>query len=91
MYAHFVDFAKTFDSVQRSKLCDLLNNHGVSCKMRTLLCNIYENVKSCVRNNHEIWARGSAQVTHHVKLSNVGSCRIVGWVTALGILTPGSF
>ena len=53
VYALFVDFEKAFDSVDRKKLWDTFNIHGLSPKMKHLLQNIYENVKACVRNNNE--------------------------------------
>lgn len=44
-----------FNLPRKKKLCNLSNEHGLKneLKMRTLLSNVYENVRDCVRNKGE--------------------------------------
>ena len=48
-YVLFVDFAKAFDSIDRSKLWYILAEHGLTGKLFRCLQSIYQNSKACVR------------------------------------------
>lgn len=53
MYCTFVDFSKAFYSISRSALWLKLQNADINGNILKFIHNLYDNVKSCVRNNQE--------------------------------------
>ncbi|MEW8548382.1 MAG: reverse transcriptase family protein, partial [Candidatus Thiodiazotropha sp.] len=53
LYCAFIDFAQAFDSVWRSGLWRKLLFNSVKGKFFKIVYNMYDNIKSCVRNNNE--------------------------------------
>lgn len=51
IYVAFVDFQKAFDSVNHSKLYDILRKNGIKGNLYKTIQKIYCSVKSCVRVN----------------------------------------
>lgn len=51
LYVAFVDFKKAFDSVNRSKLYNILYQHGIKGRLFNSIKGIYRSVKACVRNH----------------------------------------
>ena len=41
MFGHFVDFKKTFDSVQRESLWNIMRSYGIPDKMVRVIADIY--------------------------------------------------
>ena len=54
IYCAFVDYSKAFDLINRSALWCKLINHGVSGKILTVIQNMYQGAKSCVRANGKL-------------------------------------
>ena len=54
VYTAFVDYKKAFDSVDRCSLWSKLINLGIKGKVFTVIKNMYENAKSCIRLNGQL-------------------------------------
>ncbi|RUM94910.1 MAG: hypothetical protein DSZ28_00750, partial [Thiothrix sp.] len=52
LYIAFFDYKKAFDSVDRCKLWNILQQIGLSTKLICMLKAMYSNVQACVRWNH---------------------------------------
>ena len=50
LYFAFVDFKKSFDSVDRTLLWSILRKNGVNGKLYKALRSIYDSVTACVRD-----------------------------------------
>ena len=53
LYCTFVDFSKAFDSISRAALWVKLQNADINGQPLKVMHNLYDNVKSGVRNNQE--------------------------------------
>ena len=53
IYVCFVDFKRTFDSVNRQKLWSVLKTNGLKGNLFKVVKSMYESVKACVRINGE--------------------------------------
>ena len=53
LHCTFVDFSKAFDSISRAALWVKLQNADINGQLLKVMHNLYDNVKSCVRNNQE--------------------------------------
>ena len=49
LYCAFVDYRKAFDSVHRISLWGKLIDAGINSKLLTVIINMYEHAKSCVK------------------------------------------
>ena len=49
LYVAFIDFKKAFNSVNHSKLLDILQQEGISGKFFNILKSMYNSLQSCVR------------------------------------------
>ena len=54
IYRTFVDIRKAFDTVWRSGLWKTLQNSGIKGKIFTVIFNMYDNIKSCVKYNNDL-------------------------------------
>ena len=54
LYVAFVDFKKAFDSVNRNKLFEVLQNNGIKGNLFASLKSIYDKVKACVKYRGDI-------------------------------------
>ena len=52
IFCAFIDYRKTFDSVNRTHLWHKLLNHHIDGKMFKIIHNLYDNAKFCVRAGH---------------------------------------
>ena len=53
VYCAFIDYRKAFDSIQRAFLWSKLISNNINGKVLQVIRNLYDNAKSCVRNNFE--------------------------------------
>lgn len=53
LYCAFIDFSQAFDSVWRGGLWRKLNFNTIKGKFFRIIYNMYENIKSCVKNNNQ--------------------------------------
>ena len=54
LYCAFVDYKKAFDTIDRSALWLKLMNEGIEGKIFTVIHNMYQEAKSCVKCNNDI-------------------------------------
>ena len=54
IYCAFVDYRKAFDFINRSNLWGKLLEYGINGKIITVIYNLYENSKSCVKKDGNI-------------------------------------
>ena len=54
VYCAFIDYKKAFDLVNRSSLWKKLIASGINGKVITVIYNLYENAKSCVKLNSSL-------------------------------------
>ena len=62
LYCTFVDFKKAFDTVWRVGLWKKLLASGINGKILRVIINMYENIKSCVKQNNEVSEFFSCQI-----------------------------
>ena len=56
LYVAFVDLTKAFDSINRSKLWNVISKTGIKGKLYKNLLSMYNSVKACVRTNEGLTA-----------------------------------
>ena len=54
LFSAFIDYRKTLDSVNRLDLWQKLLQQNVNGKMLKIIYSVYDNAKSCVRQNHQM-------------------------------------
>ena len=54
LYCAFVDYKKAFDLINRSDLWSKLIANGINGKLITVIYNLYNQAKSCVKSNNQI-------------------------------------
>ena len=54
LYCAFIDYRKTFDSVNRTALWQKLLQQNIDGKMIKVIYSLYDNAKSCVRQNSKL-------------------------------------
>ena len=62
IYCAFVDYRKAFDFINRSNLWGKLLEQGINGKIITVIYNLYENSKSCVKKGNTISPSFSSEV-----------------------------
>ena len=53
LFCAFVDFSQAFDSIWRGGLFRKLHFNSIQGKFLRIICNMYENIKSCVKISGE--------------------------------------
>ena len=52
LYCAFVDYKKAFDLINRTDLWSKLISSGINGKIITVIYNLYNQAKSCVKHNN---------------------------------------
>ena len=82
LYVNFVDFRKAFDSIERTKLWNILKSYGIPPDIIDLLREIYRGNKSCIVQNGNVseWFQVETGVRQGCVMSGFLFIVAVDWI-----------